>query len=480
MKPALILLGTVFLALEVFAQEPREEPQIDSVPIPKSCSSPSDLQTYLNALGERYTSQPVEGSLPPRVMARKDQPAFEEFFKRCADKLTDKTRSCFHNVREYLKTQHRFGEEPVRGQVLKNPHYDQAKEAFPQMVEVPKTLKDGLTPEWLKKFDSCKTGPASEDREFCEETKTWKILRFRSMDCGVTTMPVAIVHIPGKNFDRWLNYRGYDQVRNDNPPFAQMISVMKKDPKTQSTLSNPIPYWTTYIGTDRMPDASQNCIGCHTGGLNSIVPIPGSIDSNGAKIKDELNGVINSYGRIDVAKHFDLKSFGPEVGTFTCTRCHGANRNSMVHGTRAFQKVMLNQDMPIDPAHRRDTPFHQAIEKTHALSAEEREKIMKLYRGETEPRPIEQPQTCDPDKLNGAREKHLARLKEIGAISEKEHTDALKDLKRRESDSQEIWGRIEKDLAAKNKTWLRGENENCVKSAIEADRPRVAPSYLLK
>ena len=450
------------------------------------CKSTKLVQQYLDRLANKFGKIQRHDDFVYRPMPEDgatEAKKFDEFWQRCHQSMSEKTRLCLSNIKGFLKgTPHRPTEMsgiPTHGiglDISNKEHYEVGKSRFPEMMEAPKPLLSGMSQDWLDRFEACKKNPSSYT-SFCSDVKTWKVVTYQSIDCGVhAPIQIALLYVPGKNFDRWLIYRGIPSSPSET--FGpQMISVQKKDPNG-STLAQPIPYWSILDGKGVNHHNAVGCVGCHSGGVNKIRIVPGTLKVGGLEELDSLNNTLASYGRMGLDEFVDFHRRGPPLGTKNCVACHskesGGVRQMLTDPMRMHQRVLLDKDMP--PASfskARNAHMQNALRKTELLSAAEKKKIQDLYSAQNPDSP-QAPLVCDKSKLEAAQKENLRALRfDHKVLSEKEYSAALEELDQNSQRSTEVWKNIEKDLDG-TELWLQGGEQRCVSGSggtSEAAKP---------
>lgn len=204
------------------------------------------------------------------------------------------------------------------------------KVPFPEYLDIPKELKDQEFLSWVN--DEAKTESLEKGLAYVEKINAtivdpamkWITFLYRSQHLPAPDETFALgrffVYIPGKDFDRYLQFALRSDPNNDLPSAFSVVSVQKTDPVTKQPLAKPLArlkdFWRIRTATGiqlstrlKVKGALENCYQCHKSALLPITPDPKVFDEKrfGAKVK-----LVNQL----MGNHTDLEPYGIRVADY--------------------------------------------------------------------------------------------------------------------------------------------------------------------
>lgn len=417
------------------------------------CTNTPSMQKFLDDLAANN-----EGTDAYSTDFGKKNTLLEKFIKRCGTHLNASQSNCFSNAVQFFSAM-KDASKPshaILGTMSDREIFRRAKSESKEMVDLPDFLLGRKTAEDLENFFSrCKSNP---NRKECVSAKDCKMVQFTSADC-TQMRKTGIIQCQYNQFDKWFLLRG----ENNDLSFLPTISVLKRNPKDNRVLSEPVPFFLVLDKPSGSPHQHQSsndgkCMSCHGGGLNTLNPIPGSITFGDLNDIEAMNSAIKNYGMLDLSwtkNHLQ----GRAVTASACTSCHNGYERNEIYNFRFFQRVLIEGMMPLHPKSHPSWDMHQALKKVQELDKSDRDKVLLLYR----PQSTEawKDGICNEKKTAGIRREILNLLFERGKISPQEHARALEGVNLLEIEGPKLTGEI---VASKTPLsyWLKGNRENCL------------------
>ena len=210
------------------------------------------------------------------------------------------------------------------------------KGPYPDFLELPKELKDQEFLSWVQddegatsSLDKALAYVDKVNAGISEPSSKWITFTYRSLHLPTADDAQALgrffVYVPGKNFDRYLQFGLRSHASEELPNAISLISVQKMDPATGKPLPTPLArakdLWrlrqggTIKLSTRfDVKGVVQNCYECHKTPLLPITPDASVFDENrfGGKVR-QVNKLMTSYSGL---KFFGLdpKDYGPGIG----------------------------------------------------------------------------------------------------------------------------------------------------------------------
>jgi hypothetical protein len=276
------------------------------------------------------------------------------------------------------------------------------KVPYPDFLQIPKELTD-------KKFlalveDEAETADLEKALAYVEERNAkaidpndkWLTFIYRSQHLatpdGTGALGRFFVYIPGKDFDRFLQFGLRSSPYEDLPNGFSVVSVQKNDPKTGKPLAAPVArlkdFWRIRNGSQitvstrfDVKGALENCYQCHKTALLPITPDPKVFDDKRfgktVKLVNELMG-----GYTDIKLHgMEADDAGPGLGPVDYAGRTGAFMASCAQGRVPDAKRLeaIRDAMNCQNCHDGSTRGLLNFPSAHVLQPHSRKTLVRQY-----------------------------------------------------------------------------------------------------